>query len=93
MIGVDGICIEQDMPYICRVYQEDSFSKAAEKLFLTQPALSIAIKRVEDTIGAALFDRSRHPLEPTEAERAYIRAIEHRMRSIQLMLVKTLEEL
>lgn len=68
--------MEQDMRYIYRVYQEGSFSKAAEKLFLTQPALSIAIKRVEDTIGAALFDRSRHPLELTEAGRAYIRAIE-----------------
>ena len=68
--------MEQDMRYIYRVYQEGSFSKAAEKLFLTQPALSIAIKRVEDSIGAALFDRSRHPLELTEAGRASIRAIE-----------------
>ena len=68
--------MEQDMRYIYRVYQEGSFSKAAEKLYLTQPALSIAIKRVEDTIGAALFDRSRHPLELTEAGRAYIRTIE-----------------
>ena len=68
--------MEQDMRYIYRVYQEGSFSKAAEKLYLTQPALSIAIKRVEDSIGAALFDRNRHPLELTEAGRAYIRAIE-----------------
>lgn len=39
------------------------------------------------------FQAGQHPLELTEVGRAYIRAIEHRMRSTQLMLVKTLEEL
>ena len=39
--------MEQGMEYIWRVYQEGSFSKAAEKLFMTQPALSIAVRRVE----------------------------------------------
>ena len=84
--------MEQDMRYIYRVYQEGSFSKAAEKLYLTQPALSIAIKRVEDSIGAALFDRNRHPLELTEAGRAYIRAIEQ-MRDLEDDLEREVSDL
>ena len=59
--------MEQEMRYIWQVWQEGSFSRAAEKLYMTQPALSIAVKRVEAGLGAELFDRSRHPLELTQA--------------------------
>lgn len=61
-----------EMKYIFTVYQEGSFSKAAEKLFITQPALSIAVKKVEDEIGMPLFDRRRKPLTLTEAGEVYI---------------------
>ena len=40
--------MEQDMEYIYQVYRDQSFSKAAENLFMTQPALSLAIRRVEE---------------------------------------------
>ena len=59
--------MEQDMEYIYQVYRDQSFSKAAENLFMTQPALSLAIRRVEDRLGAELFDRSRRPLRLTQA--------------------------
>lgn len=84
--------MEQDMQYIYRIYQEGSFSKAAEKLYLTQPALSIAVKRVEDSLGAALFDRSRHPLELTQAGEAYIRAVE-RMAELEEDLEREMTDL
>ncbi len=61
-----------EMRYILTVYQEGSFSKAAEKLFITQPALSIAVKKVEDEIGMPLFDRRQKPLKLTEAGEIYI---------------------
>lgn len=35
------------MQYVYQVYQDGSFTKAAEKLYLTQPALSIAIRQEE----------------------------------------------
>ena len=47
---VDGV--EQDMRYIMEIAQDWSFSKAAERLYMTQPALSIAVKRVESAQGA-----------------------------------------
>lgn len=69
--------MEQDMKYIYQVYKDGSFSAAADHLYMTQPALSIAVKRVEETVGAELFDRSRRPLALTEAGKAYIDAIDH----------------
>ena len=39
--------MELEKTYIYQVWLQGSFSKAAEALFITQPALSIAIKKVE----------------------------------------------
>ena len=64
--------MQQDMKYIYQVYEDGSFSKAAEHLYLTQPALSIAIQKTEESIGMPLFDRSRRPLQLTAAGRIYI---------------------
>ena len=47
--------MQTEMEYVYRVYQEKSFSKAAESLFLTQPALSMAIRKVEDSLGFHFF--------------------------------------
>ncbi len=84
--------MEQVMEYIWRVYQEGSFSKAAEKLYMTQPALSIAVKRVEASLGAELFDRTRHPLELTEAGQAYVNAI-RRVRDTEDDLRREIDDL
>ena len=64
-----------ELTYLYAVYTEGSFSKAAEKLFITQPALSIAIKKIEDEIGMPLFDRKKKPLTLTDAGEIYIDAI------------------
>lgn len=68
--------MQQEMKYIYTLYQYGSFSKAAEELFLTQPALSISIQKVEREIGMPLFNRDKKPLELTEAGRLYIKKIE-----------------
>lgn len=62
--------------YILAVYEEKSFSKAAKRLFLSQPALSMAVKRVEDELGITIFDRSSLRLQPTDEGRIYIEALE-----------------
>lgn len=61
-----------EMLYIYTIYQEGSFSKAAQKLFLTQPALSIAIRKIEEEIGMPLFDRRHKPLRLTAAGEIYV---------------------
>lgn len=66
--------MEQEMWYIYKIYQEKSFSKAAEKLFLTQSALSMAVQRVEQRLGQPIFDRSTRPLSLTDAGEIYLRA-------------------
>lgn len=72
----------QGMDYIYAVYEEGSFSKAARKLFISQPSLSASVKRVEQKVGYPLFDRSTKPLSLTECGEKYIRSVEE-IRSIQ----------
>ena len=64
------------MEYVYEVYKEKSFSKAAEKMFISQPSLSATIKRVEEKVGYPIFDRSTKPLGLTELGKEYIRAAE-----------------
>lgn len=64
------------MEYVYEVYKEKSFSQAAHKLFISQPSLSAAVKKVEEKIGYPIFDRSTKPLALTECGKAYIHAAE-----------------
>ena len=61
---------------IYKVYQEKSISKAAQKLFISQPSLSVMIQRIEEEVGVPLFDRTTKPISLTEAGREYIKATE-----------------
>ena len=65
------------MEYVYAVYKERSFSKAAQKLFISQPSLSANVKRVEKSIGYPIFDRSTKPLTLTEPGRKYIQTVEN----------------
>lgn len=66
----------RDREYIYAVYQERSFSRAAQKLFISQPALNAKVKWVEERVGTPLFDRSGSPIQLTPAGRCYIEAVE-----------------
>ena len=54
------------------VAREGSFSRAAEKLFRTQPAVSLAVQRLESDVGEKLLDRSQKELRVTEAGRTVL---------------------
>ncbi len=49
--------------------REKSFTRAAEKLYLTQPAVSLQVKALEDELGEALFERRGKQILLTEAGR------------------------
>ncbi len=70
------------MEYVYEVWQARSFSAAAKKLYISQPALSNSIKRVEEKVGTPIFDRSTSPIQLTEVGREYIHAVEQ-IHSIQ----------
>ena len=49
------------------VAKEGSFSRAAERLYRTQPAVSLAIRKLEDSLGQPLFVRGARPVRMTDA--------------------------
>jgi len=61
---------------IYTIAKEQSFSKAAQKLFIAQPSLSLMVKNLEEELGTPLFDRSCKPIRLTEAGQAYVQAAE-----------------
>ncbi len=71
--------MRNEMHYVYEVYQKGSFSKAAESLFISQPALSVTIKKLESELGTPLFDRSTNPIHLTPAGEFYIKASEEIM--------------
>ena len=54
------------LKYIVAIDEYRHFATAAEKCFVTQPTLSMQIKKLEDELGVIIFDRSRQPVVPTD---------------------------
>ena len=71
--------IFKEMEYVYTVYQERSFTRAAKKMCLSQPALSSMVKKAEARIGSPIFDRSTSPLGLTVVGEYYIRQAERIM--------------
>jgi LysR family transcriptional regulator, hydrogen peroxide-inducible genes activator len=55
----------QQLEYIVAIDTHRHFVTAAEKCFVTQPTLTMQVKKLENEIGLPIFDRSKHPTEPT----------------------------
>ncbi len=66
--------------YIYKIYEEQSFTQAAKKLFISQPSLSATIKKAEDELGFKVFSRGNGPIMLTDAGRVYIAAVEEMLR-------------
>jgi len=63
----------RQLRYFVAVAETSNISRAAQKLFLTQPALSRQIKALEDEIGQCLLERSAHSIRLTPAGDALLR--------------------
>lgn len=55
----------QQIRYIIELNNTGSFHRASKNCFVTQPTLSMQIKKVEELLGFTVFDRSRNPVEMT----------------------------
>jgi DNA-binding transcriptional LysR family regulator len=69
------------------VVERKSFSRAAEQLGLTQPAVSLQIRSLEKRFGRQLLDRSGRSVEPTEAGRRLYRRAQ-RLLALEELLVE-----
>lgn len=54
-----------ELRFVVAVAKERNFRRASEKCFVSQPALSLAIKKLEDDLGVMIFERSRTDISPT----------------------------
>lgn len=66
--------------YIYEVYKEQSFTLAAKKLFVSQPALSLTVKKAEEELGFKIFNRETTPVGLTDLGQIYITAVEEMYR-------------
>jgi hypothetical protein len=62
----------RQLRYFVAVAEEGNISRAARKIFLTQPALSRQIKSLEDEIGQCLLERSAHSIRLSPAGEALL---------------------
>ena len=73
----------------CEVVDRKSFSQAAERLGVTQPAVSLQVRSLEKRLGTRLLDRSGRRVEPTEAGHRLYRAAQ-RMLALEGQLFEEL---
>jgi len=73
--------------YFLAIVEEGNITRAAERLYLTQPSLSKYLKRLEEELGTELFSRKSYPLELTEAGMLYKEYLEQ-----SIALEKRLQE-
>jgi LysR family transcriptional regulator, low CO2-responsive transcriptional regulator len=71
----------------CAVVERKSFSQAAERLGVTQPAVSLQVRSLEKRLGKQLLDRSGRRVEPTEAGRRLYRSAQ-RMLALEEQLLE-----
>jgi len=54
------------LTYALALEETKNFGAAARKVHVSQPTLSMQLQKLEEELGAPLFDRSKHPILPTE---------------------------
>lgn len=62
----------QQLEYALAIGRTGSFVEAADQCFVTQPTLSMQVKKLEDEIGITIFDRSRQPVTVTDAGKIFL---------------------
>jgi len=76
----------------CEVVERRSFSQAAERLGVTQPAVSLQVRALEERLGQRLLDRSGRRVEPTEAGLRLYRGAQRLLQAEAQLLEELAEE-
>lgn len=86
-IGVLTMTLDE-LQWICELFRTRNMSKAVENLYISQPALSQCLRRVERQLGFKLFERSNKGLVPTEKGKLFYEASTKISRVYQDFLVQ-----
>jgi DNA-binding transcriptional LysR family regulator len=76
----------RQLRYFVAVAEEGNISRAAKKIFLTQPALSRQIKALEEEIGQCLLERQAHSIKVTPAGKLLLAEARELLRQADLVL-------
>ena len=82
---------EESLRYILAVEEEGNISRAAEKCFVSQPAMSQTIKKLEKELGASLFTKQGGRLVPTEEGSIVLKHVKE-MAAIKAATLKVLQD-
>ena len=61
----------QQLRYFCSLAETQNMRQAADQLYISQPSLSISLRKLEEELGLILFDRTGHRIRLTAAGRAF----------------------
>ena len=79
-----------ELRYVVAVSRELHFGKAAASCFVSQPTLSVAVKKLEEELGLAIFERHQHDVTVTPLGRRIIEQAQHTLE--QSTIIKQIAE-
>ena len=62
----------EKLDYVIAIAEEQNLTRAAKKLYISQPTLTMYLNRLEESLGVQLFDRKKNPVLLTPAGKHYI---------------------
>ena len=77
-----------ELRYIVTLAQERHFRRAAERCFVSQPTLSVAIKKLEDELDVTIFERNRSDVRVTMAGERIVAQARKVLEEAELVLVR-----
>lgn len=75
----------EKLNYLLVLAEEQNMSRAARRLFITQPTLTACINTLEKNLGVKLFDRSHNPIRLTNSGKIYLKKMQELVAEEQLL--------
>ncbi len=75
----------EKLNYLLVLAEEQNISRAAKRLFITQPTLTACINNLERKLGVRLFDRTHNPIRLTSSGKMYLKKIQEIVAAEQLL--------